>query len=111
MRMKLCLALALILALAGCSGVRQFAAGDLANAGALATAGNDSIGAMCWVGLAAAAAATPNPAADGAAVLTERKRLIQQAVAAGPCAAVVAPMLLQDIGKVIPAPFNLVLPF
>jgi hypothetical protein len=111
MRMKICLALTLILALAGCSGVRQFAAGDLANAGALAKGGNDPLAAACWVGLAAAAAPTPDPADDGAAVLAERKRLIVQAVGAGPCAAVVAPMLLQDIGKAIPAPFNLALPF
>jgi hypothetical protein len=80
-------------------------------AGALASPGHDTIGAMRWTGPAAAAAPTPKQSADAAAVLTERKRLTEQSVANGPCAAVVTLMLLRDLGKTIPAPFNLILPF
>jgi hypothetical protein len=80
-------------------------------AGPLASAGHDTIGAMRWIGLPAAAAPAPKPSADAAAVLTERKRLTEQSVANGPCAAVVTPMPLRDLGKTIPAPFNLILPF
>ena len=98
------------MALVGCSGVQQFAAGDLANAAALAQKGNDQVGAMCWTGLEAAAAATPNPTADGLATLAERKRLTGEVIA-GACGSVLAPVLLQDLGKIVPAPFNLALPF
>lgn len=96
--------------LAGCSQVQMFTAGDLANATALAIAGADAPGAACWNGLVPAAAASPDPADDGVAVLAERKRLLAQAVS-GPCGAIIAPAILQAIGKAVPAPFSLALPF
>jgi hypothetical protein len=104
------LAIAGIVAISGCAQVQQFTAGDLANAAALATSGKDSVGASCWAGLAPAAAASPQPSTDGFAVLAERKRLAQAAVG-GSCGAVIAPALLQDVGKAVPAPGNLLLPF
>jgi hypothetical protein len=85
--------LLLAASLCGCAELRQFTAGDLANAAALAGRG-DPVGAGCWAALGAAAAPTPNPADDGIAVLAERKRLAE-AAAAGPCGAVVAPVLLR----------------
>jgi len=102
----------LVVALAACSsgGLGQFVSGDINNAAALAKSGNDVAGATCLQMLAPAASPTPNPSQDGLFVLKERKRLIEQAVASA-CGPVIAPMLLQDIGKTIPAPFNLVLPF
>jgi hypothetical protein len=87
--------LALAAALAGCAQVRQFTAGDLANAAALAGKA-DPVGAQCWAALGLAAAATPKAADDGLAVLAERKRLAEAAVA-GPCGAVVAPLLLKAV--------------
>lgn len=107
--MRYIFALALAGALFGCAQVQQFTAGDLVNAAALAGKA-DPLGAQCWEALGLAAAATQNPSGDGLAVLAERKRLAEQAVA-GSCGAVIAPALLQDIGKVVPAPANLLLPF
>jgi hypothetical protein len=99
--------------LAACSAehqVERFTAGDLANAAALATKGNDPVGAMCWTGLEAAAASTPQPGDDGLAVLGERARLAAATVS-GACGGVIAPVLVRDVGKIIPLPVNLALPF
>jgi hypothetical protein len=96
MRHGILAALALAAALGGCAEVQQFAAGDLANASALAGVGADPVGAQCWDALGLAAAPTPAPADDGLAVLAERKRLAEAAVA-GPCGAVVAPLLLKAL--------------
>ena len=109
--MKALLASAALLALAGCSTQLQgFTAADLANASALATAGGDTASVACWTGLGMAAAPTPAPASDGLATLAERKRLAMSAIY-GPCAPVLAPALLMALGKAVPAPFNLLLPF
>jgi hypothetical protein len=104
------LALAGGVAMGGCAQLQQFTAGDLANAAALAKSGGDAAAAQCWAAFGGAAAATANPADDGLATLAERKRLAQAAVA-GPCGAVIAPALLEDIGKAVPSPGNLLLPF
>ena len=98
------LAMALTLGLAACSQLGKFTEGDLANAAALATAGSDTAGAQCWNGLAPAAAPSPMPQTDGIAVVAERDRLLHAAVA-GPCGAVIAPALLNLLGKAIPVPF------
>lgn len=98
-------------ALAGCSTQLQgFTAVDLTNAAALATAGGDTASVACWVGLGMAAATTPVPASEGLATLAERKRLAMSAIY-GPCAPILAPALLMALGKTVPAPFNLLLPF
>lgn len=102
---------AALLSLAGCSTQLQgFTAADLANASALATAGGDTASVACWTGLGMAAAPTPAPASDGLATLAERKRLAMSAIY-GPCAPILAPALLMALGKAVPAPFNLLLPF
>jgi hypothetical protein len=108
--MKHLVALTLVAGLCACAQVQQFTQGDLANAAALATQ-SDPSGAACWTTLAGAAATTPTPSADGLATLAERKRLVQQAVTQGGCGEVIAPALLQDIGKIVPVPINLALPF
>ena len=89
------------LALAGCSQAQMFAAGDLSNASALATAVGDTAGATCWDGLMPAVGATPAPQSDGLAVLAERKRLLLGAIS-GPCAPIVAEALVQKIQRVVP---------
>jgi hypothetical protein len=108
--MKLLSFLAALVMLGGCAPLQQFTEGDLRNASALAAGGHDPIGAMCWKGFEVAAAKTPQPADDGLAVLAERKRLVEEVVA-GPCGAVIAPALLRDVGKLVPAPFGAALPF
>jgi hypothetical protein len=107
--MKRLIALTLACALGACTQVQRFTVGDLANAATLAGQ-SDPTGAQCWAALELAAAATPKPSDDGLATLAERERLAQLAVA-GACGAIIAPALLQDIGKAVPAPINLALPF
>jgi len=86
----------------GCSPqAQQFTAGDLGNAAALAAAGHDPIGAMCWAGLGAAAAPTPQPKDDGLAVAAERARLVGATVS-GACGGVVAPILLHGVTGLLP---------
>jgi hypothetical protein len=104
------LAVAGMLAMGGCAQLQQFSAGDLANAVALAAAGKDSAGAACWAGLAPVVAVAASPSDQGLATLAERKRLLAAAVE-GECGAVIAPALLEDLGKLAPAPANLLLPF
>ncbi len=94
----------LSLALSACSQFGKFTKGDLGNAAALAAAGGDTIGVQCWNGLAPAAAASPMPQTDGIAVVAERDRLLQTAIS-GPCGAVIAPALLNLLGKALPLPF------
>lgn len=86
---------ATLLALSACSGqLQQFTAGDATNAGVIATKGGDVAGAQCWTALGGAVMASPDPTTDGLAVLVERYRLAQ-GVAAGPCAPVILPIILQ----------------
>lgn len=97
--------------LAGCSTQLQgFTAADLSNAAALAKGGGDTASVACWAGLGTAAAPTPMPTQEGLATLAERKRLAMAAIY-GPCAPILAPALLMALGKAVPAPFNLLLPF
>lgn len=108
------LATAALLVLAGCaqadSGLQMFVAGDLANAAAISAAAGDAVGAQCAKALMPVAMASPNPAQDGLLVVEARKRALALALAGG-CGQVVAPALLSAIGKVVPQPFNLLLPY
>lgn len=84
------------LGLAGCAAtqkVQMFAAGDLANAAAIAQASGDQSGAQCWSGLGPVAMATPNPQADGLATKAERLRVLRQELT-GPCGGVLAQAIL-----------------
>ena len=84
------------LGLAGCAAtqkVQMFAAGDLANAAAIAQASGDQNGAQCWSGLGPVAMATPNPQADGLATKAERLRVLRQELT-GPCGGVLAQAIL-----------------
>ena len=62
------------------------------------------MGAQCWTALGGAMMASPDPTTDGLAVLVERYRLAQ-GVAAGPCAPVNLPIImqLQMLGLRVPA--------
>jgi hypothetical protein len=91
---KRLLALAVILTFSACSGLQQFTAGDVANAVVIATKSGDTMGAQCWTALGGAVMASPDPTTDGLAVLVERYRLAQ-GVAAGPCAPVILPIIMQ----------------
>ena len=109
--MRMILSIGFVFGLVGCSAQLQgFTAADLANASALATAGGDTASVACWNGLGMAAAPSPMPTQEGLATLAERKRLAMAAVY-GPCAPILAPALLMALGKAVPAPFNLLLPF
>lgn len=81
------------LGLAACSQVQMFAAGDLANAAAIAQASGDQNGAQCWAGLGPVAMATPHPQADGLATKAERLRVLRQELT-GPCGGVLAQAIL-----------------
>lgn len=83
---------ALVVGLAGCAQVQGIVADDVANAAALARAGGDEVGAGCWDALGMAFGATPLPAADRAAVVVERARLVEASATKG-CAVVFARLL------------------
>jgi hypothetical protein len=88
------LAIIATIAFSACSQLQQFTATDVANAGVIATKSGDAAGAQCWGALGGAVMASPDPTGDGLAVLVERYRLAQ-GVAAGPCAPVILPIILQ----------------
>ena len=100
--------------LAGCGGtgdreLQMFVAGDIANAEAIATAAQLAPLEACLKTLEPVAMASPNPMADGLLTIGARKAALQASVS-GPCGSIVAPILLQKIGKAA-GPFGLALPF
>lgn len=96
-----------LLALAGCSSLNMFVAGDLQNAAALATANGDAQGATCAGALAGAFQPTPAPAADGFFVKFERGKLAEGAIRSPACAPITAQVLI-NLSKATPILGNVI---
>jgi hypothetical protein len=87
----------------------MFVAGDIANAETIAAAANIPSAMVCLKQLEPVAMASPSPGDDGLLVVGMRKLALKQAVYGG-CGNILAPVLLEDIGKAA-GPFGIALPF
>ncbi len=90
--------------------LQLFVSGDIKNAEAIARAANNTVLVDCLVQLEPVAMASPAPANDGLLVVAARAAVLQAAVS-GACGAVLAPLMLRIQGKLVPAPFGVLLPF
>lgn len=90
-----------VLALAGCSSLNMFVAGDLQNAAAIATANGDTQGAQCSSALAGALIPSPTPADDAFFTKFERVKLIEGILKSPACAPITAQVLLNGT-KAVP---------
>ncbi len=103
-----------LLLMSGCSAldrdVQLFVSGDIKNAEAIARAANNTILVDCLVQLEPVAMASPAPTNDGLLVVAARAAVLQAAVS-GACGPVLAPLMLRIQGKLVPAPFGVLLPF
>ncbi len=109
-----CVAVTVLLLTTGCAAfdrdLQLFVAGDIKNAAAIAQAANNTVLVDCLVQLEPVAMASPAPANDGLLVVAARAAVLQAAVS-GACGPVLAPLMLRIQGKLVPAPFGVLLPF
>jgi hypothetical protein len=103
-----------LLALSACStssdrALQMFVSGDIKNAEFIAGQAGLVTYTTCLHTLEPVAVASPDPSNDGLLTLGARKMALVASVN-GPCGSVLAPLLLEKLGKAA-GPFGLALPF
>lgn len=95
-----------LLALAGCGStadreLQLFVAGDIENSIAINRASGNDAGVACGIALRPVGMASPDPTRDGVLTLWARQMALDAAID-GPCATIIAKLLLQLRSKVLP---------